>query len=73
MAWRIEVEERRFKVFYTEATTEDEAREDAEELSTGMRDEEWDDIDSDVSVRREQDVVPAGAKVWTGGPQGEWR
>lgn len=69
--WRVEVTEQRTGFIYVLADTEEQARADADELVSGYRSSDWDDIETDHWVARAEEEPALDRWVWTGGPQGD--
>lgn len=67
--FRFRVEQTRYTDIWVEGPDEATAAEDAEILASELRDQDWDDIDTDVDTG--QEATPTRkVKVWSGGPDG---
>ncbi len=70
--WTVDATQTRTVTFYVEAESREAAEADAEELASGFRLEEWDDVEVDLYAHRSVQGPRPGRGLWTGGPDGEW-
>lgn len=69
--WKVYVEERRSTTFYVHGDDRAMTEQDAHELAYELDAIDWDEVDSDVTIR--EDAFPKeGHLLWTGGPDGDW-
>ncbi len=61
----------RSQCIYVEADNEKLACEDANELSVGASDNDW-EVDDYWTEVKKIDSVPKGRRFWSGGPDGDW-
>lgn len=72
--YRVDVTDQRTATFFVLAPDEDTARNDAEELVWDFWSDEWENnVDLDVRPLSSDVRLPKHAKVWSGGPDGEWK
>ena len=71
--YRVLVYREQQAVFWVEADDEHAAGEDAEQLADGLSDKDWEMDNVDVSVIPTDYVPTTSDRIWTGGPDGDWR
>lgn len=68
--FQIDVTQTRYGTLFVLADDEASAKDDAEEMSCEVQEHEWDNIETDWTVRVAWDTPGPHDDVWTGGPEG---
>lgn len=74
MIYRVSVTETRTTEFFVQADSEEAAKWDANILGEEVENRDWDDIETDIWVQKSVDTekLPRHARIWSGGPEGDW-